>query len=98
MIYSDTAVEGVSLPPFCAGERFVLLWKFRLFLGEGSHNIAAVCSVPVDLSRSAVEFCDYVPCAAQFSMQRRPDAKIYSMAYWENDVSLRRGPAGKEAL
>jgi len=90
VIYSDTAVEEKPLTDWKAGERFVLEWRFRLFLGEGSHNIAAVCSIPLDMAHSAVEFCDYVHCAAQFSMQRRPAAKIYSMAYWENSLTLCR--------
>ena len=88
VIYSDTAIEGCNPRGWKKGETHVVEWSFTLRLGEGSHNIAAVCSVPLDMSAGQVEFCDHVACAAQFTMQRRPEAKLYGLANWENEVKI----------
>lgn len=86
VVYSDTAIENCDLSGLKAGQTYTLEWRFDLMLAEGAYNIACVCSIPLDMSIGSVEFCDYVPLAVQFSMQRREGAKLYAKAYWKNEV------------
>ena len=86
VVYSDTAIEECDLTHLEAGHVYTVEWRFNLMLAEGVYNIACVCSVPLDMSVGSVEFCDYVPLAVQFSMQRREGAKLYAKTYWKNEV------------
>ncbi|MPM84962.1 hypothetical protein SDC9_132038 [bioreactor metagenome] len=86
VVYSDTAIEDCDLCELKAGHIYTVEWRFELMLADGVYNIACVCSVPLDMSIGSVEFCDYVPLAVQFAMQRREGAKLYAKAYWKNEV------------
>ena len=91
LVYSDSAIEdgaGVienALP----GERYVVDWQFRLWLREGSYNIAAVMSIPIDLSLAEVDCCDFVPCAAQFTI-RHTDLPFGGYVHWPSTVTAQK--------
>lgn len=87
-VYCDTAIEGKNPKNWKAGETHEARFKFSARLGEGSHNVVAACSVPLDMEQGAAEFCDHVLHAAQFTVLRRPEAKIYGLTSWQNEVNI----------
>jgi lipopolysaccharide transport system ATP-binding protein len=88
VVYSDSEIENVHLRNLRKGERYLIDWKFRASLMHGNYTIACVLSVPIDLSISKVDFCDFVPIAAQFQMQPRPQSYLYGTVHWENNVDI----------
>lgn len=87
-VYCDTAIEGKNAKNWKAGETHEARFRFSARLGEGSHNVVAACSVPLDMEQGAAEFCDHVLHAAQFTVLRRPEAKIYGLTSWQNEVNI----------
>ncbi len=87
-VYCDTAIEGKNPKNWKAGETREARFKFSARLGEGSHNVVAACSVPLDMEQGAAEFCDHVLHAAQFTVLRRPEAKVYGLTSWQNEVII----------
>ena len=70
------------------GKRYELDWSFTVSLQAGSYNIASVMSIPIDLMIGKVEFCDFVPCALQFSVDTPPDEHVYGYVHWQNEVQI----------
>ena len=89
LIYSDSGIENKSLKKLKNGDRFIVDWKFKLRLHEGNYNIASVLSIPIDLNISKVEFCDFIPLAVQFSVERKRPYKLYARTYWDNEVKVK---------
>lgn len=87
-VYCDTAIEGKNPKNWKAGETHEARFTFCARLGEGSHNVVAACSVPLDMEQGAAEFCDHVLHALQFTVLRRPEAKIYGLTSWPNEVTI----------
>lgn len=87
-VYCDTAIEGKNPKGWKAGETHEVRFKFCARLGEGSHNVVAACSVPLDMEQGAAEFCDHVLHAFQFTVLRRPEAKVYGLTSWQNEVTI----------
>ncbi|ACI98251.1 ABC transporter ATP-binding protein [Rhodospirillum centenum] len=80
VLYTDTVVEGVPIRNLVPGQELVVDWEFPADLAEGRYTITAVASEPVDLENSVVDFCDYVPIAAQIEVGRRPGSPLYGCA------------------
>ena len=70
------------------GDRYCVDWKFKVSLMEGAYNITCVMSIPLNVEFGEVDFCDYVPCALQFEMQRRRHAKLYGHVHWDNGIEI----------
>lgn len=87
-VYCDTAIEGKNPTNWKAGETHEVRFTFCARLGEGSHNVVAACSVPLDMEQGAAEFCDHVLHALQFTVLRRPEAKVYGLTSWQNEVTI----------
>lgn len=77
--YCDTAIADAPMENVPAGAQRCVRFRFDARLGEGSHNIAVVCSEPIDLERGAANILQHRHCACQFVMERRPHAKIYGL-------------------
>ncbi len=93
IVNSNLSIEGKMIPFPAEGEKYVVDWKFRVFLMDGIYNICCVLSVPLDIEFGEVDFCDYVPCALQFEMQRMKTSRLYGYVHWQNDVEI-TGPKG----
>lgn len=90
VIYSDTGIEHCHISNLSAGEIATMDWVFKVCLQEGNYTIAAMLSIPQDLSIGAVEVCDFVPLAITFKVIRGKSLPIYGVAYWPNKVSQQR--------
>ncbi len=90
VIYSDTSIEQCHINNLSAGEIVTMDWEFKVWLQEGNYSIAAMLSIPQDLSIGKVEVCDFVPIATNFQVIRGKTPPIYGVAYWANKVSLQR--------
>ncbi len=94
VVYSDTGIEELPMFSADAGKKYIIDWKFRAELQEGSYNVAACMSIPQDVTIGKVEFCDFVPCALQFSVVTDPHHHLYGHVHWSNDVAIFRCGAG----
>jgi len=93
VVYSDTAVENLHVTNLEVDETVQVNWDFDLNLRAGDYTVAAMLSIPIDLSIGKVEVCDFVPIAAQFSVSRGERYPLYGAVHWENAVSISRcGP------
>ncbi|MBR4696441.1 MAG: Wzt carbohydrate-binding domain-containing protein, partial [Selenomonadaceae bacterium] len=90
VVYSDTGAEDLPIVSVAAGGCYVLEWKFCVDLQEGSYNVAACMSIPLDVTVGKVDFCDFVPCAVQFSVLTDPHRHLYGYVHWHNDVTISR--------
>ncbi len=89
-VYSDTGVDNLPMFSLKAGGCYILEWKFCMDLQEGSYNVAACMSIPLDVTVAKVDFCDFVPCAVQFSVVTDPQRHLYGYVHWHNDVTISR--------
>lgn len=84
---------GASLIEAKAGERFVVSYRTRLALQEGSYSIQCQISEPEVLDETAT-FLDVVDDAVVFKVARRRGGRIWSKAYVPNALEVvRLGPA-----
>lgn len=90
IVYSDSIIENIDIPVSAKGSRFVVDWTFRMALRHGNYNVAVVLSVPINLSGSLVDFCDFVPLALQFSVAPRQISYLYGGVHWANQVQVVR--------
>ena len=88
IVYSDTQLEKKALYNIKKNEKYTVEWKFKACLQEGVYNMACVMSIPIDLTISRVDFCDFVPCAVQFSVVAKEDKKLYGYVHWQNNVCI----------
>jgi lipopolysaccharide transport system ATP-binding protein len=88
VIYSDSHIEGKNLYNLKRGEKYVVTWTFSSMLMHGDYTIGCVLSIPVDLSKSLVDFCDFVPIACQFIQSLRSGSRLYGEVHWENNVEV----------
>jgi homopolymeric O-antigen transport system ATP-binding protein len=90
IVYSDSAIEQKFIVSPRKGERYVIDWRFKLMLRHNNYTIATVLSSPIDLDKSLVDFCDFVPLAIQFSVAPRQEGRLYGGVHWENLVQMYR--------
>jgi lipopolysaccharide transport system ATP-binding protein len=90
VIYSDTGIERCHVTDLCAGEVVTMDWEFTVHLRQGDYSVAAMLSIPQDLSIGKVEVCDFAPLAVNFQATKGKSLPIYGAAYWANKVSQQR--------
>lgn len=90
VIYSDTGIEHCHFSDVAGNEIVVIDWGFKVLLKEGDYVISSVLSVPLDLSISSAEICDWVPAAVSMKVGRGHSLPIHAAAYWPNDVKTHR--------
>ncbi|MDP3920812.1 MAG: ABC transporter ATP-binding protein [Candidatus Omnitrophota bacterium] len=90
IIYSDSYIENGSLENVRAGERFIVDWNFKLPLQAGSYNVLAALSIPVNLELQKVVFCDRIPIACQFLLNRDPAFHLYAPVKFEHRLRIQR--------
>lgn len=90
VVYSDTHLEEKPMYHLKKGEQYIISWKFKMCLQEGNYNLSVVMSIPIDLSISKVEFCDFIPCAVQFSVATKSASKLYGYVHWKNEVIVEK--------
>src|SRR5262249_48594770 len=90
VVYSDSAIEEKFIESPRKGERYAIDWRFKLMLRHDNYSIATVLSIPIDLSKSLVNFCDFVPLAIQFSVAPRQEALLHGAVHWDNHVQMYR--------
>ena len=93
VVYADSFLEDRMLRSLKKGERFVVDWKFRLRLMQGVYNVVCVLSIPLDPMIGKADFCDFVPCALQFTMRNPVVSQLYGYVHLENEISvMKQGP------
>lgn len=90
LIYSDTGIENCHIRQIQKGEIIVQDWTFRATLKEGQYSIAAMMSIPEDLSIGKVEVCDFIPIALNLQMLGEAGKAIYASVYWTNQIHQKR--------
>jgi lipopolysaccharide transport system ATP-binding protein len=90
VIYSDTGIERCHVTNVHAEEIVTMDWQFTVHLQHGDYSIAAMLSIPQDLSIGQVEVCDFAPLAVNFQVVLGKSLPIYGAAYWANKVSQNR--------
>ena len=88
VVYADSVLDGTILRQAKKGEQYLVDWKFKVCLMQENYNIACVLSIPVDQSLSRVEFCDFIPCAVQFSVLTDSLRQLYGYVHWDNEVQI----------
>jgi len=88
IVYSDSEIEERHLISPKKWEKYIIDWKFKVSLIHGSYNIACVLSIPINLSISQVNFCDFIPLAAQFQMNPRRESMLYGSIHWDNEIKI----------
>ncbi len=89
IIYSDSVLENSTLTSLQSGDRYIIDWQFAISLTQGQYNISCVLSIPLNWHIGSVNFCDFIPIAAQFSVSTQ-DKKLYGSVHWNNDVKIRK--------
>jgi len=90
VIYGSSSIEDKRLYDLKAGDIHIIDWKFELKLSQGTYTIACVASIPIDPEIGRVEFCDFIPIACQFEMERRYPVSSYGLVYLDNEVNVRK--------
>lgn len=90
IINSNLHIEDKLITHPKKGDRFCIDWKFRLCLMEGLFNVQCVMSIPINAEFGEVDFCDYIPCALQFTMQRRVQSRLYGCIHLDNVVEIEK--------
>ena len=97
LIYTDSRFNDTkAIFDAKAGEVYVIDWQFKVELRQELYDIACVISSPIDETLSAVEMCDFVPCAVQFQVVSPNVYMSLSGGYvhWHNDLTVRRVDKG----
>ena len=89
VVYSDSVLENSTLTSLQSGDRYTIDWQFTISLTQGQYNISCVLSIPLNWHVGSVNFCDFVPIAAQFSVSTQ-DKKLYGSVHWNNDVKIQK--------
>ena len=93
LVYTDSRFNDTkAIFDAKAGEVYVIDWQFKVELRQELYDIACVISSPIDETLSAVELCDFVPCAVQFNVV---SPNVYmsltgGYVHWHNDLSVCR--------
>ena len=90
VIYSDTGIEHSHVKNVRLGEIVRIDWEFKIRLREGDYAVAAMLSIPEDLSIGKVDVCDFVPIAANVQVGRGTSLPLHGAVYWENKVTQQR--------
>lgn len=90
IINSNLNIEDKLIVHPEKGDRYCIDWKFKLCLMEGLFNVQCVMSIPLNSELGEVDFCDYIPCALQFTMQRRMDSRLYGYVHLDSVVEVAR--------
>lgn len=90
IVYSDSYVENSNLHSAKKGERYIINWSFRASLNYGIYTISCPLSIPIDIVSSHVVFCDFIPIAVQFTVNRERDIFLYGSVHWKNDVKINK--------
>ncbi len=88
IVYSDSHVEGNNLYSVKMGERYIIDWIFRASLNYGIYTIACPLSIPIDKTFGCVNFCDFIPIAVQFTVNKERDIFLYGSVHWKNDIKI----------
>jgi len=90
IIYGSAGVEEKRINNAHSGDIYVIDWKFKLKLLQGFYAITAVASIPLNAEIGQVDFCDNIPIAYQFEMQRRYPISVYGKVYLDNELSIKK--------
>jgi lipopolysaccharide transport system ATP-binding protein len=90
IINTNLHIEDKIIMHPVKGDRYTIDWKFKLCLMDDLYNIQCVMSIPVNVEFGEVDFCDYIPCAVQFTMQRRMKSKLYGCVHIDNIVEIEK--------
>lgn len=88
IVYSDSIIENKSLNYPKKGDRYIIDWKFKVSLKDGTFNIICVLSIPINLTMGQVDFCDFIPLAVQFQVLPKKISRLYGGVHWENEVII----------
>jgi lipopolysaccharide transport system ATP-binding protein len=88
IVNSNLSIEDKKIMHPEKGNRYCIDWSFKVALMEGIYNVACVLSIPLNAEFDEVDFCDYVPCALQFEMQKRARSRLYGHVHWDNIVEI----------
>ena len=91
VIYGGAVLEQKRLSNLKAGDINLIDWRFNLKLLQGIYTIACVSSIPINSEIGEVDFCDFIPIACQFEMERRYPEPIYGLVYLDNVVQIHKG-------
>ena len=84
---ADCMLAGLPLISVVNGGRYVVTYKTRLPLHEGSHGIQVQITVPLIHNVSA-NFLDVVDDAVIFNVARRPNNRIWTKAFVESECEI----------
>jgi lipopolysaccharide transport system ATP-binding protein len=88
VVYSDSILENKMFSFVKKGDRYIVDWQFKACLMQGTYNLACGMSIPLDLTISKVDFCDFVPCAVQFFVKTPPGEQLYGYVHWGNKINV----------
>lgn len=88
-VYSDSIIENCSLRNIRKNKRYVIDWKFKMSLSHDIYKIACVLSIPINLEKSQVDFCDFIGNAIKFRMNLRKGSFLYGRTHWTNNVEIK---------
>lgn len=88
VVYADSVLDNSMLHNVKKGEQYIVDWKFNVCLMQGSYNIACVLSIPIDPAMGRAGFCDFVPCALQFTVFANGFKQLYGYVHWENELNI----------
>ena len=88
IVYSDSIIENKTLNYPKKGDRYILDWKFRVSLKDGTYNIVCVLSIPVNIVMGQVDFCDFIPLAVQFQVLPNRVSRLHGSVHWENEIVI----------
>jgi len=80
-------LAGLPLITVVSGGRYVVTYKTRLPLQEGHHSIQAQITVPLIPNMTAT-FLDVVDDAVVFNVARRPNNRIWTKAFIDNECQV----------
>jgi lipopolysaccharide transport system ATP-binding protein len=90
IVYSDSIIEGKNLRFPRKDEKYVIDWRFKVSLNAGIYGVLCALSIPIDINISHVEYCDYVPIALQFRMEKRRESPLFASVHWKNLVTVNK--------
>ncbi|KKP57509.1 MAG: ABC transporter ATP-binding protein, partial [Candidatus Moranbacteria bacterium GW2011_GWF1_34_10] len=88
IVYSDNIIENFKFTNLKKGQQYIIDWKFKMSLIQGSYKIACALSIPIDLKKSIVDMCDFVGSAVNFQVYPREGSFLYGKVHLDNNINI----------
>jgi lipopolysaccharide transport system ATP-binding protein len=90
VVNGTSSIANKGIVDLIESDIYIIDFKFTLKIRQGNYTIACITSIPINSEISEVDFCDIIPIACQFEMERRYPSPIYGLVCLENEIEIHK--------